>query len=74
MAQTNSIHLRTQDRVMSAVAPANAKGARTAAMSSVILRTIIAAQTTTTAHRMTTANSSDAAGFWTEASWVNAIF
>ena len=62
IAATNSIHRRTQARVMSAVAPANASGARTAAMSRTSLRIIIAAQTMTTEARMTTANSSVAAG------------
>ena len=48
IAATNSIHRRTQDRVMSAVAPENASGARTAASSSMSLRIIMAAQTMTT--------------------------
>ena len=52
IAATNSIQRRTHARVMSAVAPANASGARTAAMISSSLRIIIAAQTMTTAARI----------------------
>jgi hypothetical protein len=48
IAAVNSIHLRTQPRVMSAVAPANASGARTAASRIISLRIIMAAQMTTT--------------------------
>ena len=74
IAATNSIHLRTQLRVRSEVAPANASGARTAEMSSIILRIIIAAHTTTTAQMMTTAKISVTAGFSIAASFANVSF
>lgn len=54
IAQTNSTHLRTQPGAMAAVAPQNAIGASAAAISSMTLRIIMAAHTTTTAARMTT--------------------
>jgi hypothetical protein len=57
IAPMNSIQRRTQERVMSAVAPAKAKGANTAAMRIVIFRISIAAQTTTTEHNTTVARS-----------------
>ena len=74
IAAMNSIHLRTQLRVMSAVAPEKARGVSTAAMMIIIFRIIIAAQTTTTAARMTRENSRTIAGFatpsmFTIASW-----
>ena len=62
IAATNSIHRRTQDRVMSAVAPENASGARTAASSSMSLRIIMAAQTMTTPASTTRETSKVVAG------------
>ena len=65
IAAMNSIHLRTQPRVMSAVAPEKANGVRTAAMMIIIFRIIMAAQTTTTAARMTSEETRTTAGLWT---------
>ena len=72
IAATNSIHRRTQLRVMSAVAPEKASGASTAAIRIIIFRVIIAAQTMTDAHRITMAKISASAGFWTDASCAKA--
>ena len=62
IAAVNSIQRRTQEPVMSAVAPAKASGANTAAMRIVIFRIIIAAQTTTTEQRTTVASSTVTTG------------
>lgn len=57
-----SIHLRTHEVEMSAVAPAKARGAKTAATMMSSLRTIMAPHTTTTAPNTMRARSSMAAG------------
>ncbi|MFC6706838.1 hypothetical protein [Flexivirga alba] len=62
IAETNSIHRRTQAREKSAAAPANAKGASTAATRIISLRIIIAAHTITHAAMTSSEKISSTAG------------